>query len=146
MDTSYIGDLRDLFGCWSFLALAVGFGGAFLSYRVAKRETPIRANHNKGGEILVAALPWAMWLLAIFVGVFILSASMAYSGPVPTEYRRIWRYDKYFSTLIALVFALVFQFDSLQIPNLRKRLSTWLCLLLCLSSVWFFLGNFGGFL
>jgi hypothetical protein len=145
MDTSYIGDLQDLFGYWSFLALAIGFGGAFVSYCLWKRATVPLVIDDRGGKVLIAVLPWAMWLLAILVGVFILAASKAYSGPVAFEYREIWRFDKYYAALIALVFAFVFEFDSMRIPELRRRLSTWLCLLLCLGAFWFFLGNFPGF-
>jgi hypothetical protein len=139
MDTSYIGNLQNLFGGWSILALIVGFGGAFLSYHFSKRGKFAEANLDQRRNILIAVLPWAMWMLAVFIGVVILPASMAYSGPVPTEYRRIWRYDKYFAALIALAFALVFELNSLRIPELRRRFSTWLCLMLCVGAFWFFL-------
>jgi len=143
LDTSYTGNLKDLFGGWSLLAMTVGFVGALLSYLFSKRGKSSSADLDQNRDTVIAALPWVMLLLAIFIGVFVLAASMAYSGPLPGEYRMIWRYDKYFATLTALTFALVFVFNALQIPKLRRRPSAWVCLAFSVSGFWLFLLSSG---
>ena len=114
MNAHDLGDLQDLVGVWSCLAIAVGFAGVcFCHFSSKGRGSQLSA---KAGSIFAAS----MLVFSLFVVLFVLPVSVAYSGPVPSEVRQIWRYDKYFAALIAFVFAAVFVYDSRRVRRRRN--------------------------
>ena len=109
-------NLRDLVGGWSCLAFVAGLAGAVASrVRVRVRRS---ANLPDDKSRFHATLALAMLVFALFVFLFVLPMSMAYSGPVPGAVRDTWLYDKYLAVLIDLTFALVFAFEAFRLRKL----------------------------
>ena len=111
-----IANLRDLVGGWSCLAFAAGLMGAILCFLSSRTHVFRPASGAPANVGRTAA--WAMVLIAICIEFYVLPGSVAYSGPVPPEFRLIWLYDKHFAALIALAFGIVFAFDAFWIRKL----------------------------
>jgi hypothetical protein len=132
--TSTLANLRDLIGFWSCFAFALGLSGAFASHR-ASTQAMASAPHEQ--TKIIEVLPAVMWLAAFFIGWLLPPLSMAYSGPALFDGPVVRSYDKFFGGLIALAFGLVFAFDRLRFPKLRRKPDTWVGLAVYLATALF---------
>jgi hypothetical protein len=103
MNAYDLSSLSELAGFWSCLSVTIGLAGVCVC-----RFSP------KAGDNCASF----MFLLGVFIAFYVLPASKAYSGAVPSEIRAVWQFDKYFATQIAFVFVIAFAFDS---PRYRIR-------------------------
>jgi hypothetical protein len=118
MSIQHLANLKELFGFWSCLAFVAGFAGACACYISSRRRdsrSQIRTRAKLSGTLAAG-----MFLFSVVVFLYVLPASMAYSGPFAPEIRVVSRYDKYFAPLVALAFSVVFAFDSLRL-RLRAK-------------------------
>jgi hypothetical protein len=133
MGVSDIAQLKELWGSWSTIVTIVGLFSAFASFVLRQPAPKVFSPDDGTAARLIGALPWLMGVFTLFI-VWLRAMSKAYSGPVPSEIRELWRFDMRFAELIAFAFGLVFAFDSLRLPKLRRQPSTWVCIALYLYS------------
>ena len=127
-------NLRDLVGLWSCFAFALGLVGALASHHSWKRKI---ASGSYEQTKIIEVLPVLMWLTAFFIGWLLPQLSMGYSGPATFDGPLVKSYDKFFGGLIALAFGLVFAFDRLRFPKLRRKSDTWVGLAMYLATALF---------
>lgn len=118
MNTHVLSNLRDLVGVWTCLVFLVGLGAMAVCHF---SRIPGDSKPSSGMPARISAtLATGMFLLALFIVLFVVPASIAYSGPVPPEDRRLWLYDKYLAALIALVFAAALGLSSFRIRRAAR--------------------------
>ena len=116
MSVINMANLRDLVGGWSCLAFVAGLAGAVASrVRVRVRRS---ANLPDDKSRFHATLALAMLVFALFVFLFVLPMSMAYSGPLSGVILLHRQYDREFAALIAFSFSLVFAFEAFRLRKL----------------------------
>ena len=129
---SDIGCMLELFGSWSRLVLAVGFGSALACRFFEKKYSPSQTTN----PITSIVVPWGMLLLAHWIDSSTLPNYAGTFGPgsTPPALRAAYRYDAYFGVLIALTFGSVYALDPIRFPEWRGRLAPWLACALNLGS------------
>jgi hypothetical protein len=132
MSTQFPQDLLSLFGVWSVLAAMISVASWFLGNtspgaRLLQRWHIDRLEFSR-------RLPWILLVLTLFLGVFVLPSTLAFSGPPERAVKRDFaRLDIEMAACIVFVFGFAFAIDCLRAEALRRSALTWVCLVLYVS-------------